>query len=324
MMYLQVVIGFILLLVAAEYMVRGAVALARKMDIPPLVIGMTIIAIGTSAPELVVGLQAGLGGVPGLALGNVVGSNIANVLLILGAAGLIAPIVSKHGALLRDGVVLMAGSVLFAFFCMQGSIGVLAGIILVSAMAAFLFYSYRREHDEGGPDAELHMEEVEEVGSLPEAMWVVLLALFGGMAGILFGADMLVEGGVSIARIYGVSEEVIGLTLVAFGTSLPELAASLVAARRGHADVAIGNVVGSNLFNILGIAGVVAIVTPLPVSDQIASFDIWVMLAATAMMLPLLVLGWRINRLSAAVFLMLYAAYIALQGYGVERAMAMF
>ncbi len=144
MMYLQVAAGFVLLLGAAEFMVRGAVALARKMNISPLVIGMTIIAVGTSTPELVVGLEAGLAGAAGLALGNVIGSNIANVLLVLGAAGIVAPIVSKEGALLRDGVVLMGGSVLFAYFCMQGSIDRVPGIILVAGLVGFLIASYRR------------------------------------------------------------------------------------------------------------------------------------------------------------------------------------
>lgn len=324
MMYLNVAIGFILLLVAAEYMVRGAVAIARKMNISPLVIGMTIIAIGTSAPELVVGLKAGLSGAGGLALGNVVGSNIANVLLVLGAAGLIAPVLSKQGALMRDGVVLIGGSILFTFFCMLGSIDRLPGAILVIALAGFLVASYRREHDQGGPDAELHLEEVEEIGNLPDNIWIVLLALLGGIAGILIGADLLVSGGVEIARAFGVSEEVIGLTLVALGTSLPELAASVVAAFRGHADVAIGNVVGSNMFNILGIAGVVAVVTPLPVSSQIISFDIWVMLASTTVMLPLLIWGWRLNRAVSTVFVAAYAGYITLQAFGVERALAAF
>jgi len=324
MMYVKVAVGFVLLLVAAEYMIRGAVALARKMNISPLVIGMTVIAVGTSAPELVVGLQAGLSGVGGLALGNVVGSNIANVLLVLGAAGLIAPIVSKEGSLLRDGIVLFGGSVLFTFFCMQDSITRIPGIVLVVAMTGFLLASYRREHDQGGPDAELHLEEVEEVGSLPASNWIIWGALIGGIAGILIGADLLVDGGVTIARDYGVSEEVIGLTLIALGTSLPELAASVVAALRGHADVAIGNVVGSNLFNILGIAGIVAIVTPLPVSSQIASFDVWVMLAATALMMPLLIWGWRLNRVVASGFLACYVGYIGLQAYGVERALAGF
>ncbi len=324
MMYLKVAIGFVLLLVAAEFMVRGAVALAKKFGVSPLVIGMTIVAIGTSAPELVVGLQAGLAGAPGLALGNIVGSNIANVLLILGAAGLIAPIVSKHGALLRDAVVLIGGSILFAFFCMQGEIGPMSGATLVAGLAIFLYLSYKRENMEGGADAELHVEEVEEVGDLPDNMFIVWAALLGGMAGIIYGADLLVEGGVDIARNFGVSEEVIGLTLVALGTSLPELAASVVAALRGHADVAIGNVVGSNMFNILGIGGVVAMVTPLPVSNQIMTFDLWVMLGATAIMLPILIWGWRLSRPAATLFLALYVGYIAMQAIGVEQALAAF
>jgi cation:H+ antiporter len=322
MMYLKVAIGFVLLLVAAEFMVRGAVALAKKSGISPLVIGMTVVAIGTSAPELVVGLQAGFAGAPGLALGNIVGSNIANVLLILGAAGLIAPVVSKHGALVGDAVVLVGGSILFAFFCMQGEIGVPSGAILVTALALFLYLSYRREREEGGADAELHVDEVDEVGELPDSALVVWVALLGGMAGIIYGADLLVDGGVDIAREFGVSEEVIGLTLVALGTSLPELAASVVAAVRGHADVAIGNVVGSNMFNILGIGGVVAMVTPLPVSNQVMTFDLWVMLGATALMLPVLLWGWRLSRPAAILFLALYAGYISIQAIGVEQVLA--
>ncbi|MBT4888457.1 MAG: calcium/sodium antiporter [Rhodospirillales bacterium] len=323
MMYFEVAAGFVLLLGAAEFMVRGSVALAKKLSISPLIIGMTIVAIGTSAPELVVGLQAAKAGASGMALGNVVGSNIANVLLILGSAGLVSVVVSKEGALLRDGIVLIAGSVLFAFFCMSGEIGQISGIILVSALVAFLYMSYRRVRTEGGSDAELHVEEVDEVGELPDNMLIVLLSLFGGLAGIVYGADILVDGAVQIARTFEVSEEVIGLTIVALGTSLPELAASVVAALRGHADVAIGNVVGSNLFNVLGIAGVVAIVSPLPVVEQIMTFDIWVMLASTVAMLPLLILGWKLTRLASVAFLILYCAYIAMQGYGVEKSLAM-
>ncbi len=323
MMYFEVVAGFALLLVAAEYMVRGAVALAQKFSIPPLVIGMTIIAIGTSAPELVVGLEAASSGSPGMALGNVVGSNIANVLLILGVTGLVAIVVPKEGALLRDGIVLIAGSVLFVFISMSGEVGHISGFILVTALGAFLFTSFRREQKEGGADAELHLEEVEEVGRLPNNLIIILLALFGGLAGIIFGANILVDGSVQIARSFNVSEEVIGLTIVALGTSLPELAASVVAALRGHSDVAIGNVVGSNMFNILGIAGVVAILHPLPVASQIISFDIWIMLATTIAILPILILGWRLTRPVAALFLVLYCGYIAMQGYGVEKTLAM-
>ncbi len=318
-LYAQIIGGFALLLFAADYMVRGAVAIARRLSVPPLVIGMTVVAFGTSAPELVVGLEAGLSGAPGLALGNVIGSNVANVLLVLGCSAVIAPIVSKQGSLLNDAIFLIGGSLVFAFFCVQGEVGRLAGIVLVAGLAFFIVSAYRRERTEGGPDAELHVEEVEEIGELPDKPWVEIVALIAGLAGILIGADLLVAGGIGVARDLGVSEEVIGLTVIALGTSLPELAASAVAAYKGHADVAIGNIVGSNLFNILGIAGIVAIVTPLPVSTQLARFDIWIMLFATALLLPTLIRQWQITRVAGILFLVGYTGYMAAQAYGVER-----
>ena len=319
--YAQIFGGFLLLLFAADYMVRGAVALARRLSISPAVIGMTVVAFGTSAPELVVGLEAGLNDAAGLALGNVIGSNVANVLLVLGCAALITPIVPKRGALIHDSVVLMGGSIVFAFFCVQGEVGRIGGAILVAGLFAFVVSTYRREYGLKTPDAELHVEEVEEVGTLPDILLVEIVALLAGLAGILIGADMLVGGAIGVARELGISEEVIGLTVIAIGTSLPELAASVVAAYRGHADVSVGNVVGSNLFNILGIAGTVAIVTPLPVAGQLVSFDIWVMLLTTALLLPLLLWRWRIVRSVGTVFLVAYAAYIAAQAVGVEHMM---
>jgi len=318
-LYAQIVGGFVLLLFAADYMVRGAVAIARRLSVPPLVIGMTVVAFGTSAPELVVGLQAGLSGAAGIALGNVIGSNVANVILVLGCAAVIAPVVTKEGELRHDAVVLVAGSLLFAFFCVQGEVGRVAGTIMVIGLVHFVMSAYRRERKSGGPDAELHVEEVEEVGDLPKKPWIEVAALVAGLGGILIGADILVDGGIGVARDLGVSEEVIGLTVIALGTSLPELAASAMAAHKGHSDVAIGNVVGSNLFNILGIAGIVAIVTPLSVSDQLARFDIWIMLGTTALLMPVLIWQWRITRLAGGAFLVAYAAYIAAQAYGAER-----
>lgn len=317
--YAQVAGGFVLLLFAADYMVRGAVAIAKRLDVPPMVIGMTVVAFGTSAPELVVGLEAGLSGAPGLAIGNVIGSNTANVLLVLGAAAMVAPIVTKEGALTHDAVFLMGGSILFAFFSVQGEVGRVAGGLLVIGLIAFIVNAYRRETVSATPDGELHVEEVEEVGSLPNNVAIEIVALLAGLGGILIGADMLVAGAIGIARDFGVSEEVIGLTVIAIGTSLPELAASVAAAYRGHADVAVGNVVGSNLFNILGIAGIVALVTPLPVSAQLAQFDIWVMLATTTLVLPMLLWGWKLIRPIGIGFLLAYGLYIASQAYGVEK-----
>lgn len=318
-MYLQLIAGLVILLIAAEAMVRGAVILADKMGVSPMVIGMTVVAFGTSAPELVVSLQASLQGSPGLAIGNIVGSNIANVWLILGAACLVMPILKKPDAMPRDIVLLAAGTVIFSIMCLFGAIDRVSGVILLIIFAGFIFASYFRSHDD--PDAlEGHAEELAELEKgVPKNIPVAFALTIGGIVGLALGADLLVDGGSAIARSYGVSEEVIGLTLLAFGTSLPELAASVVAAYRGHPDVAIGNVIGSNVFNMMLVGGLVAVVTGLQVPAQVVSFDIWVMLFATVMLMPIL-LGWvKLNRGVAAVFFVLYVGYISAQAYGVER-----
>ncbi len=316
MMYFQVIAGFVLLLGGAELLVRGAVALASRLGVSKLVIGMTVIAFGTSAPELVVSLKAALSGAEGMALGNIIGSNIANVLLILGAAAMVTPIVTTPAALIRDGMVLLGGSLLFAGMLWSGTISNLDGMVLLALFFAFLGYSYWRETHSPGKAEETGAVEVDEYGGFTGSMWVASAALLGGLFGVIYGADLLVEGGVAIARLLGVSEEVSGLTLVAFGTSLPELAASVVAALHKHTDLALGNVVGSNLFNILGVIGTVSIIRPLPVPDQILSFDMWVMLGATALLLPFLMTGWRLSRTEAAIFLIGYVGYIAFQFNG--------
>lgn len=320
-MYLQVVGGFIILVVAAELMVRGAVVLADRMGVSPMVIGMTVVAFGTSAPELVVSLNAALSGASGLAIGNIVGSNIANIWLILGAACLITPILVKPDAMTRDVVLLVGGSFLFMLFAMTGELDLVAGVVMLAVFIGFLLASYFRG---GDPDvAKEQAEEIEEmekgfIKSIPIAVVAAIL----GVVGLAFGADMLVDGGSEIARSFGVSEEVIGLTLFAFGTSLPELAASIVAAYRGHPDVAIGNVIGSNVFNMLFVGGVVAVVTTVPVGNQVMTFDIWVMIVATIMLLPVLIDRMKLSRGIAAVFFVLYLGYVAVQAYGVDRVLA--
>ena len=314
MTVLQIIAGMVVLFGSAEVFVRGAVSLARIFRIPPLVIGMTVIAIGTSAPELMVTLDAVLTGAPGLGLGNIIGSNIANVLLILGVCFLVSPITGSPHALKRDGVVLIVGSAVFAILCAQGGLGLGSGVVLFVLFIGFLVSSYRFEARDENAATE-HIQEVEEIGRLPGPKWLIAPMVIGGLAGVIWGADLLVVAGVEIARDFNISEEVIGLTVIAFGTSLPELAVSVVAAYRGHADMAVGNIVGSNLFNILGIAGVAAMVAPLPVADKILNFDIWVMLGVTVLMLPILTGRWRLKRPGAALFLILYGAYIAANGY---------
>ncbi len=317
---LQIIGGFLLLLGGAEIMVRGAVALARRFGISALVIGMTVVAFGTSAPELLVSLNAALSGAPGLAVGNVVGSNIANILLILGAAGLVTPIACAAAGLRRDGIILLAGTLIFSALSFRGVVDVWSGAVLLIAFAYFLWNSYRREAAGEGGAGGGTAGEAGDLGVPPANLVVAVLMFLAGLAALLAGSEFVVRGGVAAARLFGVSDAVIGLTVVAFGTSLPELAASVVAAYRGHTDVALGNVVGSNLFNVLGVIGVVAVVTPVTVEARVVDFDIWIMIAATLLLLPFMMGGLRqIGRAPALAFLIMYIAYIGAIGLGVDR-----
>jgi cation:H+ antiporter len=317
MMYLYIFLGFVLLMGSADILVRGAVGLARRLDISPLVIGMTIVAFGTSVPEFLVSMDSTLAGSSAMALGNVIGSNLANMLLILGATAFLKPIQVKPFARFGDFMVLLGCSALFAWFCWLGPIDRLQGAVMLLIMVVFLVRSYWHDLHEGGVIAEIHLKEIKSFDGLksPRQIWMALLA---GIAGVIFGADLLVEGGVEMAQVFGVSDEVIGLTVFAIGTSLPELAASVAAAMRGHTDMALGNVVGSNLFNILFVVGGVAIVAPLEAPKQILDFDLWLMVAVTVLMLPFIVGGWRIGRRVAVAFLAVYSAYVIAQAYGIS------
>ena len=324
MTYLQLLAGFVLLLGGAEFLVRGAVAVAAKMGLSAMLIGMTVVGFGTSAPEFVVSLNAAIDGSPGIAMGNVVGSNIANVWLILGVTALFTPMVVDTQAVIRDAMMLMGSTILFVFFCLFGTIEHIAGGGLILLLLGYFLRSYLRERADGAASAHLHEREAEEFQDIPMRPWAAWGSVLGGLAAVVYGADLLVGAGTTLARDAGVSEEVIGLTLIAFGTSLPELAASVMAAWRGHADVAIGNVIGSNLFNILGVAGGVAALTTLPVPEQIGGFDLWVMVAATFMILAYLTLSVRLRRRDGLLFVGIYGVYIFVQVMGVDRAMAWF
>ena len=322
MSYLQVIIGFVFLLGGAEFLVRGAVQVSVKAGLSALLIGMTVVALGTSAPEFVVSLSAALDGSPGMALGNVVGSNIANIWLILGATAFLAPIVVDTRAVIRDALMVTAATALFTWLCLMGSIEQIAGGVMLFALCAYFLRSYLREKAGGPASANLHEREAEEFQDIQMSSLMAWVSLIGGGIALAFGADQLVSGGSDIARGFGVPEEVIGLTLIAFGTSLPELAASGVAAWRGHTDVAIGNVIGSNLFNTLGVIGGVALITPLEVPEQLVRFDVWVMMAATMMILAYLAVGKRLARPEGLLFLCLYGLYIATQAVGVDDVLA--
>lgn len=323
MVYLQVLGGFVLLLGGAEFLVRGAVQVAAKAGLSAMLIGMTVVAFGTSAPEFVVSLNASLDGVSGIALGNIVGSNIANILLILGVTALFAPIVVDVKAVIRDALMLMGSSVLFAWVCLTGTIGSLAGGFMFLLLLGYFVMSYLRERKNHHLSAALHEREAQEVQDLQMTMPMAWLCVVAGLAAVIYGADLLVSGGSEIARGFGVSEEVIGLTLIAFGTSLPELAASVMAALRGHTDVAIGNVIGSNLFNILCVGGGVSVIAPMEVPLQLQHFDLWVMISATILLLVYLTLGKRLGRPDGIMFVSFYGLYIAAQAIGVEKVWGM-
>lgn len=319
MAYVELLGGFCLLLGGAEALVRGSAAIACGMGISAMVIGMTVVAFGTSAPELVVTLDASLAGANGLAVGNIVGSNIANILLIIGLTALCAPIPGQPSPMVVDSIGLVAASVVFTMCIASGILDPQEGLVLIGLFAVFIGGSFWREV-RGRADlaAKARSEDVAELATLPGGAWVAWTVALVGLAGLLCGSHFVVEGGVGIARRYGVSDAVIGLTMVAVGTSLPELAASVVAAVRGHPDIAVGNVLGSNLFNMLLVGGLVAAICPLVVDPQVASFDIYVMLAATALFLPSL-LGRRVGRLGGLVMLACYGAYIAAQVFGVPQ-----
>jgi cation:H+ antiporter len=316
-LFLMVAGGLLLLYFGGELLVRGAVALARRLGVSPLLIGLTVVAAGTSAPELFVSLIAALEGSPGIAVGNVVGSNIANILLVLGAAGLIYPLARKKHAVYRDGSVLVAASFIFVALCMGGTITRWAGIVMVLMLAIYLFGTYWSDRRNTAAQKEIEAE-IKELSSDTEPALLSLAKIVLGIAGVIFGSDLLVDGAKSAALAAGVGETVIGITLVALGTSLPELAASVIAARHKHTDVALGNAIGSCIFNILAIMGITSIVVPIQVPPQILTFDIWVM-TGVALAFVLLALRWdRLPRWVAGAMLILYLGYVALQFIGIS------
>ncbi len=316
MTFLQIAAGFVLLLLGAEFLVRGAVALARRLEVSPMVIGMTVVAYGTTAPELVVSLEAALTDVPAIAVGNVIGSNIANILLILGTAAVIYPIACKPGALKRDGAVMLGAAVLMVILGLTGAITAVQGAVMLFALITLTLYAYWSER-RNSASADLLSREAEEFAEWPRSLWPSLLAVIGGIATVVFGAQILVAAAVELARDFGISEAVIGLTLVAVGTSLPELATAAVAAYRRHPDIAIGNVVGANTYNILAILGVVSMVEPLTIPAQIVGFDIWFMLAATILLLAMILVRGGLSRAVGAGFLAVYGLYLVAEYTGI-------
>ncbi len=323
MAYIQVLGGLALLVFAGEFLVRGSVSLAQRFGVPPLIIGLTIVAFGTSAPELLVGIDSVLIGAPTLALGNVIGSNIANIWLVLGLPAIIAPLMCGSPKTISNIVFMLLISGLFIIFGYMGGFAMFEGVIFLILLAGFLYHSSKSRQAEGGcNDQDILVDELGDVAKNPDGYFLATVLVIGGLVGLAYGAHLLVTGSVTIARGLGVSEAVIGLTLVALGTSIPELVTAIIASLKGHCDVALGNVVGSNIFNILAIIGVSSQFGTIPMPDDILSFDVWVMLAASLTLLPFALMKTKINRIAGIVFCTLYVSYMFIVAQGITSGSA--
>jgi cation:H+ antiporter len=314
MAYVGLVGGFVILLASGDLLVRGAVSLTAALGVPALVIGLTVVAFGTSAPELFISVKAALGGFPGLAVGNIVGSNIANVLLILGLPALIAPTRCDQPYVGRNTVYVVLASLLFIAMGLNGPLALWQGALLFSLIVLFLLEcgrrAYARPQEADLVAAVEDVETIDGVAGLPHGRLITATFILAGLVGLPLSAHLVVDSATRIAGDFGVSEAAIGLTIVAFGTSLPELATTLAAALRGHCALAVGNVLGSNLFNILAVLGVTAMLTPVTVPDAILRYDMWIMLAAAVAVVPFALRHGTITRVPAALFVAGYCLYV--------------
>ena len=304
--------GFALLLLGGEGVVRAAIRLAPRLGISPLMVGIVIVGFGTAIPEFAVSIDAALSGSPGLAVGNVIGSNVANAMMILGIAAVICPVVVNRTAIRHDTLVLIGATLAFSgigFFA--GRVAWWHGALMVAALVAYI--AWRVRSDAGvRPPRESPAPVAPSLTDAPPAP-ACFAVLGAGLAAVLVGAECLVRGAVRLAADLGVGEEVIGLTLIAVGTSLPEMATSFAAALRARTELCLGNVIGSNLFNILGIAGVTALFAPLPFAGRIVDFDLWFLLGTTVFMALVMMASRRIGRLSGLVLCATYGGYLAAQ-----------
>ncbi|VAV94097.1 Inner membrane protein YrbG, predicted calcium/sodium:proton antiporter [hydrothermal vent metagenome] len=312
---LTLLAGFVVLIIGGELLVRGAVRIAERAGMSQLLIGLTIVGFGTSSPELVASVEAARSGSPGIAWGNIVGSNIANSLLILGAASIILPMAIPRGPLWRDGGLALAVTVLLWIVANNGGITWFIGCMFLVTLFCYLFYAYWAERTQPAGATALHekaesLEETDTKLHLEQPLWRSALVLFTGILLIIAGGRWLIEGAVDLARLIGMSEAVIGLTVIAIGTSLPEMVTSVIAAYKGASAVALGNVLGSNIFNLLLIGGVTAIIAPGSIPAEISGFGLPLLLATSVLLLVFAATGRRISRLEGAILLAAYFAQL--------------
>lgn len=295
--------GALLLMVAGDALVRGAIGLSLKFGLSVTLISLTVVAFGTSAPELVISVEAALAGSPDIALGNVVGSNVANTLLIVGVPAILVVLSVSTPELRRSFTLMLIATALFVGLSLTGEIGRISGAVMLASLAAMIVYSYRKS----GHDT-IELDDAD--GAMPG--WKIATLLLAGIIGLPIGAHFLIEGAREIALAFGLSEAAIGLTIVALGTSLPELAASTAAALRGRGDVALGNVLGSNMLNLLAVIGTTALIAPLSVSRAFQTVDIPIMAATSLLLAPFLIWKMKLGRAVGLIFLGIYAIFILL------------
>jgi cation:H+ antiporter len=307
MIYL--VAGLALLIAGGDALVRGAVGLAERLKIPPLIIGLTVVAFGTSAPEMFVSVGAALKGAGGLAIGNVIGSNIANVLLVIGLPSLIRPTNCDEAGIGRNIIVMLGFTVVFMGMVWEGGLERYDGLMLLVLLALFIFdqfQSAQRHRNDSSKQHDYH----DEIGEAPHSTPMIAVLIGFGILALPVGADLTVKGATMIAQRFGISDEVIGLTIVAIGTSLPELATSLLAVWRKSASVALGNVVGSNIFNIASIMGVTALIVPVPIGHAVIYWEMWVMFAVSVMIAVMAHYRYTISRSTGLAMTLAYIIFV--------------
>ena len=303
--FFWLVLGLVILIFSGDYLVKGAVGVAEKFKISPLVIGMTVVSFGTSAPELFVSIKAAWEGSPDLAIGNVIGSNIANIALVLSITVLIFPIIVDRNSKIIDWPMMMFSSILFYVFSLDNVISTIEGVAMVSILLVFTILLIRNSR-------KLNFDLDEDIDGTPSNMGLTVLYLIGGLVGLKFGADWFVEGAKGVAKSFGMTDKVIGVTIVAFGTSVPELVASGVAAYRMQTDISLGNLVGSNIFNILIVLGITSIITPIQVAESVMVFDMYWMLGIALALYPMMFIGKKMGRIHGLILLSAYITYIVL------------
>jgi len=303
--FFWLVLGLVILIFSGDYLVKGAVGVAEKFKISPLVIGMTVVSFGTSAPELFVSIKAAWEGSPDLAIGNVIGSNIANIALVLSITVLIFPIIVDRNSKIIDWPMMMFSSILFYVFSLDNVISTIEGVAMVSILLVFTILLIRNSR-------KLNLDFDEVIDGTPSNMGLTVLYLIGGLVGLKFGADWFVEGAKGVAKSFGMTDKVIGVTIVAFGTSVPELVASGVAAYRRQTDISLGNLVGSNIFNILIVLGITSIITPIQVAESVMVFDMYWMLGIALALYPMMFIGKKMGRIHGLILLSAYITYIVL------------